>query len=137
MYNNIKSCVICNSTKSKFFLSNIGVRQGENLSPILFSLYLNDLHHFFENSTNINGIQLNTFSDNALGLLKLFILLYADDTAILAESEGDLKNALIKYENYCKAWKLTVNVDKFKIIVFSKRRQTNYDFNLCGSRLKL
>jgi len=38
----------------------------------------------------MNGIQLNTFSDNALGLLKLFILLYADDIAILAESEGDL-----------------------------------------------
>jgi len=72
MYNNIKSCVICNSTKSKFFLSNIGDRQSENLSPILFSLYLNDLHHFFEKSTNINGNQLNTFSDNALGLLKLF-----------------------------------------------------------------
>ena len=80
---------------------------------------------------------LDTFSDNALSLLKLFILLYADDTAILAESEGDLKNALVKYENYCNAWKLTVNVDKSKIIVFSKGRQTNYDFNLCGSRLEI
>ena len=34
-------------------------------------------------------------------------------------------------------WKLTVNVDKSKIIVFSKGRQTNYDFNLCGSRLEI
>jgi len=72
------------TTKVEFFWSNIGVRQGVSLSPILFSLYLNDLHQFFEKSTNINDIQLNTFSDNALGLLKLFILLYADDTAILA-----------------------------------------------------
>jgi len=87
----------------------------------MFSLFLNDLHQCFENSTNINGIQLNTFNENALGLLKRFIILYADDTAVLAESEGDLKNALIQYENYCNAWKLTVNVDKSKIIVFFKR----------------
>ena len=76
-------------------------------------------------TTNINGIQLNTFSDNALGLLKPFILLYADDTAILSESEGDLKNALIKYENYCNVWKLTVNVDKSKIIGFFFKRTTD------------
>jgi len=49
-------------------------------------IYIN----FFEKHTNISGFQLNTFSDNALGLFKLFILLYADDTAILAESGGDL-----------------------------------------------
>ena len=71
-------------------------------------------------------------------VLKMAICVFhIDDTAILAESEGDLKNALIKYENYCNAWKLTVNVDKSKIIVFSKGRQTNYDFNLCGSRLEI
>lgn len=48
MYNNIKSCVSKNSELSNFFTSNIGVRQGENLSPLLFSIYLNDLHNFFK-----------------------------------------------------------------------------------------
>jgi len=111
MCNIIKSCVICNFTKSELLLSNIAVRQGVNVSPILFSLYLNNLHQFFEQSTNINGIHLNTFSDNAFGLLKLFILLYAEDAAILAESEEDLRHALIKYEKYCDAWKQTENAD--------------------------
>ena len=47
IYRNIKSCVIVNNNKTDFFLSNIGVRQGENLSPFLFNIFLNDLDFFF------------------------------------------------------------------------------------------
>jgi hypothetical protein len=43
MYQNIKSCVSKDDLVSMFFDSTFGVRQGENLSPILFSIYLNDL----------------------------------------------------------------------------------------------
>ena len=42
IYKKSKSCVSYNNSKLDFFKSNIGVKQGENLSPILFSLYLND-----------------------------------------------------------------------------------------------
>ena len=47
MYNSIKSRVSTNEVMSAFFPCCKGVRQGENLSPLLFSLYLNDLEHFF------------------------------------------------------------------------------------------
>ena len=47
MYTNIKSCVQYNNTKSDFFPCMIGVRQGENLSPFLFSIFLNDLEDYF------------------------------------------------------------------------------------------
>ena len=43
LYANAKSCVRLEHAESEFFVSNVGVRQGENLSPILFSLFLNDL----------------------------------------------------------------------------------------------
>ena len=46
MYNQAKSCVITGSDKSKIFDCNIGVRQGENLSPIFFALFLNDFEEF-------------------------------------------------------------------------------------------
>ena len=36
MYSNIKSCVLLNQNMSDTFLCNIGVRQEENLSPLLF-----------------------------------------------------------------------------------------------------
>ena len=45
MYQDIKSCVIVNNKCSNLFPCSIGVRQGENLSSLLLSIYLNDLEH--------------------------------------------------------------------------------------------
>ena len=39
MYAQAKSCVISGTEKSSLFDCNIGVRQGENLSPMLFALF--------------------------------------------------------------------------------------------------
>ena len=47
IYINAKSCVTCNNNKSDSFMSHNGVRQGENISPLLFALYVNDLESFF------------------------------------------------------------------------------------------
>ena len=47
MYVQAKSCIKVNGCNSEFFKSSVGVRQGENLSPILFSLFLNDLNDFY------------------------------------------------------------------------------------------
>jgi len=133
MYNGIKSCVTVNGTCSNFFNSNIGVRQGENLSPILFSLYLNDLHSFLQSSDEVNGVNIeNTdFNSNINTYLKLYILLYADDTVIVSHSADDLQRALNAYETYCNTWKLTVNSSKSKIVIFSSGRQeqTHFTFN--------
>jgi hypothetical protein len=42
MYDKTKSCVKAGN-KISFFASNAGVWQGENISPVLSSLFLNDL----------------------------------------------------------------------------------------------
>ena len=46
MYQNIKFCVASEGKLSDFFVSNVGVRQGENLSPLLFSVYVDDLENY-------------------------------------------------------------------------------------------
>ena len=51
MYSNLKSCVkICN-TYSDFFEYTVGLRQGEVISPIPFSLFVEDLESFFTNKS--------------------------------------------------------------------------------------
>ena len=75
MYENIKSCVKVNGTCSNLFPCQIGLRQGENLSPVIFSLYLNDLYDFFNNSDLLNGTNLplpNHTSNVIYDYLKIF-----------------------------------------------------------------
>ena len=50
MYMEIKSCITLNGSTSEFFDCEKGVRQGENLSLLLFAIYMNDLENFL--STN-------------------------------------------------------------------------------------
>ena len=56
---------------------------------------------------------------------KLYILLYADDTIILAESVLSLQRALNSMSEYCKQWNLRVNPEKCKIVIFSRGRARN------------
>lgn len=52
--------------------------------------------------------------------MKLCLLFYADDTVIMTETADDLQKALDEFHVYCSQWKLNVNVEKTKILVFSK-----------------
>ena len=127
MYNNIKSCVVVNQELSEFFLSHKGVKHGENLSPLLFALYVNDLeeHLLNENCTHLR------FNDQWLDLhLRLLILTYADDTVIIEESEERINHILRVLENYGNQWQMKINSCKTKVVVFGRGRAqtTSYDF---------
>ena len=57
--------------------------------------------------------------------LRLFVLLYADDTILLAESANDLQQSLNSLHNYCSKWNLMVNASKTKIVIFSRGKIRN------------
>ena len=102
----------------------MGVRQGENLSPFLFSIFMNDLEDYLEQHS-VNGIICETQDEENLVVtfFKLFLLLYADDTVIISETSDGLQKALNIFELYCKEFKLDVNINKTKIVIFSKGRK--------------
>ena len=53
-------------------------------------------------------------------LLKLFTLLYADDTILITDSAEDLQNGLNIFHLYCNQWKLKINTSKTKIVILAK-----------------
>ena len=95
MNDKAKSCVKIENLYSDYFPCNIGVRQGDNLSPLLFALFINDFSHYV--GMSYKGLCVSKSCHPSLEIedalfLKLFVLLYADDTIILAENEPDLHN---------------------------------------------
>ena len=88
----IKSCVAYNGEQSSFFSSFRGVRQGEILSPVLFALFLNDLETF---------LNFEFRYDDTFLYLKLFVLLYADDTIIFGTDEKEFQKNSDMFSELC------------------------------------
>lgn len=136
LYSQVKSCVFLDGKKSDFFLSARGVRQGENLSPLLFSLFINDIEQEFISK----GCKYIEFNDELLdNFIRLLILMYADDTIILADNENNMQAALKALQLYCDKWKLDINCSKTKICIFSrgKTNASKYNFLYDGSKIEI
>ena len=101
MYKEIKSCITVNGNSSGFFSCEKGVRQGENLSPLLFAIYLNDLETYMD-LYNCKGVEIGIHDENALILFKLFFMLYADYTIILSDDVKHFQDMLNVLVNIAK-----------------------------------
>ena len=94
--------------EGRYFDSLLGLLQGESTSPILFSLFVNDLE--------------GELANDAIGsrVMDIIIMLikFADDMAVFSETREGLQIALDKLSMYCKKWGVSVNIPKTKIVVF-------------------
>ena len=129
LYQNIKSCIAYSGNQSCFFQSHCGVRQGENLSPALFSLFLNNLENYLF-SRNGTGIPVDYEDEDISVYLEILILLYVDDTVIFGTNPQSLQDNLNTFYEYCQLWKLQINYNKTKIMVFGMRNTDNLQFKI-------
>ena len=130
MYTNSKFVVKKDNTISHPALSKRGVRQGDGLSPLLFNIFVNDIDSIFD-TTTCHPVQLHTTYLNCL--------LYADDLLLLSETENGLQSCLNSLENYCNQWKLKVNLNKTKVIIFSKGKKdfSKFSFSINGCTIEI
>jgi hypothetical protein len=100
----------CMSCKQEHYDVDIGLKQGCLISPILFNLYINDL------AVELKDAECGI----AAGGEMLSVLLYADDLVLLSSTEQGLQQQLDVLHSWCERWKLTVNVEKSKVMHFRR-----------------
>ena len=109
MYSNARYRVLVGGKISPNFPSNLGVKQGCPMSPILSNIFQNDMHDIFRDCDPVK-----------LGDTALNSLLWADDLLLLSLSKEGLQKCLNNLREYCQKWALTVNGEKTKVMIFSK-----------------
>ena len=88
-----------------------GLRQGCLLSPLLFSLFINDIKKHLE---EVDGHEM------FLGNISITHLLFADDLVLFSQTPIGLQRFLNCLEKYCARFHLTINLSKTCIIVFRR-----------------
>ncbi len=97
------------------------------------------MSHAYNGLNDVCNMSHLLFDDDDIEVyFKLYLLLYADDTVVFAESAPELQSALNAMYLYCETWNLTVNTAKTNVVIFSKSRQAeNFNFVYNNDRLSV
>lgn len=104
LYKDAESCVINNGYFSKTFKLGRGCRQGDPLSPYLFTLAIEPLAMAIKNNKDIKGVKIGNF-EHKIGQ-------YADDTFLILDSEKSLRTSIATFTLFAQFSGLRANMDK-------------------------
>ena len=130
MYSDVLYSVKLNGRLSEYISSNVGVKQGCVMSPLLFNLFLADLPDVFDK--HCDPVSINDVT-------KLSCLMFADDLVLFSESESGLQRCLNQLQVYCDKWKLTINVNKTKVIIFNAggHKISKFEFKIGSNAIEI
>ena len=110
-----QSAVLLEGEVSEQFSTGLGVAQGCSMSPILFSIFINQLLDEVEKA----GIGITVKKD-----VKVGGLMFADDFVGLTTTAEDLQTLINIVQGFCNKWRLKSNIKKSAVMVFSKQVNT-------------
>ena len=111
-------------------LSNLGLKQGCPLSPLLFNLYINDIAKYLDKDSKepkivLQGVEITHF-------------LYADDLVIVSPTKKGLQEKLDNLSLFAKDKDLTINTKKSQVMIFNKSGRLLKDhFTIDGKELQI
>ena len=110
-----------NGQHTPFIKIMMGVRQGDPLSPTLFGLFIEVLEMYMSKAL---GPDWQGQVPGVMGLA-VWMLLYADDMVLIAETPAALQRQLDALAQFCTGWDMEVNLVKTKVVTFrpTRRRQ--------------
>jgi len=100
------------------------------MSPWLFNIYMDGVIREMKAKVGGTGVNLSVN-----GVKWVHNTIFADDTALIAESEEDLQKLVNVFDSVCKRRKLKVNVSKSKVMVFERKKIEVIDF-ACPYRIR-
>ena len=118
IYANSKSAVRTTSGTSDWFPVTSGVRQGCNLSPLLFVIYMDQI----TKEANPDPEALNE-------------LMFADDQAMINSDKTKLQEHTEHLNESCQAYDMKISVNKTEVMSVS-RRPTKLDVTINQTQLK-
>ena len=108
-----KACVRVGDEVSECFEVKMGLRQGCVMSPWLFNVYMDGVVREVYARVNGMGVKMRVNGESEWILSQL---LFADDTALVAESAEQLQCLVREFGRVCERRKLRINVDKSKVM---------------------
>ena len=117
IYVDTMACVRVGNNLSDWFPVDVGPRQGCVVSSWLLKIFMNGVVR--EVNVRMLGKGLELLGANG-GRIDINQLLFADDTALVADSEEKLSGLMSEFERVCKRRTLRVNFGKSKAMRCSR-----------------
>jgi len=121
LFSNNESCIVVNGRKSEPLKHPMGLMQGSIISPVLYSIFVDDL-----------AGELRKKSRGSLGGTSLMAFFYADDIALVADDEVHMQELLDICEGHAQKNGYRFAPQKCELIT----PQANPNCHLYGQRLR-
>jgi hypothetical protein len=115
IYDDIQMVVTVNGATGQPFSTYMGTKQGSELSPLLFGIFMEQLHKLIR--------MYATDAGPGLYGMRVPAIIYADDVTMLGLSALELQQLLDMLDLFCTMFGMRINISKTRIVVFRRPDQ--------------